>query len=182
MNIIINYDLIDEIKNATEPLSPLKLIRCKRKKFCFYYVPALTILNSLFVEGNLALSLAFSLGMVSIYETLPELMARSDFYAIKAKAHLQNLTCHLGDNNVETSYDLLLDASVEAKEYHLYWNEHKLPALLEQKYILLPTYGFDGEIRDLSLVQEHTVGTNRYVLSIGRYNKGKRLSFVHSNA
>ena len=180
MNIIINYDLLEEIRNAKEHLSPWKLMRCKRKKFCFYYVPAITLLNSFLVDGSVLPSLICSLGLVSIYETLPEMLSKSDAYRERAYRRLPRLARQMNDNNVKTSEELLLRSCLDAKEYHFYWNENKLPAILEQKYILVPTYSDDGE-KDMPIVQEHTIGTNRYVLSIGRYNRGKRLSLAHNN-
>lgn len=182
MNIIVNYDLIENIKNATEPLSPFKLVRCKKRKLCFYYVPCLTILNGLTNRHFLLPSLAISLGLVCVYETFPELMARVDPFSLKAKSDLHKLASQLRDNNINTNYDMLLASQVEAKEYHLQLNEHKLPTILEQKYILVPSYGFDNTIRDTSIVQEHVIGSRHYVLSSGRYNPHKKLSLVRSNA
>ena len=48
---------------------------------------------------------------------------------------------------------------------------------MESKYILVPTYDFNNNIKNTSILQEHIVGTDKYVLSIGSPKKELKLAY-----
>ena len=89
-----------------------------------------------------------------------------DTYATKAMNRLKKLVGELDSINVKTSYDLLLDSELYEKNYRIEFDDNKIPFLLEEKYILVPSYSYNGEVRDTSILQEHEVGTENYVLSV----------------
>lgn len=72
-----------------------------------------------------------------------------------------------------TNFNLLLNSQIYEKKYNIKFNENKLPSLLQQKYILIPTYDYKGEIKKTSFVQEHVVGSKEYILSLGTPSRKK---------
>ena len=77
----------------------------------------------------------------------------------------------LNDLNVKTDYELLLESELYKKEYKIQVNEKKLPYIAESKYIMVPTHSFNGNMTETSILQEHVVGSKKYVLSLGSPKK-----------
>ena len=103
-------------------------------------------------------------------------------FADKSADELKRLVPKLKELNVSTNYDLLLKSELYEKKYKIEFNESKIPSLMQEKYILVPSYSFSGEVLDTSIKQEHEVGTKRYVLSIGEPEKRYKMAFSNANA
>lgn len=78
----------------------------------------------------------------------------------------------LKDIDVNTTGDLLLDSYKYKTEYEIKRNEKNLPILEQRKYIMVPTKDTNGEV---SLLQEHIIGTGDYSLSYGSPKKVLKL-------
>ena len=66
----------------------------------------------------------------------------------------------------ETNYSFLLD-------------DNNIPRLKQEKYINVPVVDRDGE-KEVSLVQEHIIGTREYELSCGSPTKSKVLKPLYN--
>lgn len=79
--------------------------------------------------------------------------------------------------NIFTSYDLLLKSKVYDKKYKVEMNKEQLLHIAEEKYILVPSYTYNGDTKDTSALQEHIVGSKQYVLSLGSPKKVLKPSY-----
>ncbi len=184
MKLVIDYDLIQEIQNAKEPFGPFKIVR-QNKHLKALSVPLMfsitlalsqDVLQSLIIlPFQVAVELGFEIFSISLLY-----QHAGDPYAKIAKDRLEHLVPRLKNLYVDTSYKLLLDSEVYHSEYKVHLNEKNLPYLLNSKYIIVPTYNSNGDIKRTSILQEHVVGSEKYVLSIG--SKTKQFSTVRSRA
>lgn len=169
MKIKLNYCFIDKIKDIKENMGPLKVIRNNRHLYFKIDLPLWTAINLAFNPSivRCLLILAFQYGIIIGSELLAALIVRRDIYKDRAQFDLLQTLLKLRDINVNTDLELLLESQVYERHYRLTLNEKKLPILLESKYIMVPSHGFDGVIKDTSVLQEHVVGSKKYVLSQG---------------
>ena len=103
-----------------------------------------------------------------------------DQYALKSSSKLKKLPSQLKDINVRTDYDMLLKSFIYDKKYKIEFNENKLLSLKKKKYVLVPSYSFDGSEKETSILQEHNIGTCDYILSVGEPDKQYRRVLVKS--
>ena len=177
MKLIINYDLINEISNTTN--KPVLIKNLNEIKLLY---PSVYIANFLVFYSILPFNAAFIASTVSINWALVTFSIickyfEIDPYKIIAEKNLNNLVLKLKDLHIDTTYDLLLDSKVYYKKNNLKINEKKIPYILESKYILVPTYDSLGEITKTSVLQEHVVGSKKYVLSIGSPEREYKYAF-----
>lgn len=165
MKIIINYDFFKKICDVNEPLGPVKIYRNDRK-----IIPLCMGLNSYLcmysIPAYMCQSLLNAGGVIMIMWFL-QCCLGYDVYAKQASDDLKKLVSQLKKLHVNTDYDLLLQSELYKKKYNIKLNENKIPCFLEQKYVLVPTYNYNGDIKETSILQEHVVGFKEYVLSIG---------------
>ena len=179
MKLVINYDLLEEIKNAQEPYCGMKLIRCYKRYWIKFAMPfsILASIPSMFDNSFIPIFASLSVFNIFVplicdYLTYNDL---GDFHQEEAKDKLCSLISLLRENNINTDYDLLLNSELYYKKYNLTVNEDKIIEVLESKYILIPTYNYNMKVTDTSILQEHIVGSNKYVLSFGRPEKKLKL-------
>ena len=67
------------------------------------------------------------------------------------------------------NYNLLCEAYLYDTEYSLN-TEGKVPAIEQKKYIMVPVWEY-GEEKEVSIVQEHILGTKEYTISCGSPRK-----------
>lgn len=181
MKLRINYDFFNAILDANEEFSFSKIIRNEKKLFAIFsssfflvdYSLTQRLFDSFFVTS--LQDLAFLITM-SIYRNTNN----ADSYKDIAEKRLKKLLIYLQDLYVNTNYDLLLQSKMYEKKYTIHLNEYKILELIEHKYVLVPTYNFNGEVKDTCIEQEHILGTSDYILSIG--SPKKELKLVHSRA
>lgn len=186
MKLLINYDFFNAIRNVNEPLTPMKIVRNERK----YILVTGICITDFFV---LAPKQAFihSLGWYGIYMTC-DLVCESIFkkildedmdrYAYNSRVKLKHLPGMLGDINVKTNYEMLLKSELYERKFKVESNGDKLPSLKEEKYIYVPSYGFDGKEKETSILQEHDIGSDNYILSVGEPEKKYKRVLVNNNA
>lgn len=180
MNLVINYDFFNAIKDVNEPLSPFKVMRNSKKFNSMVALPCFIIMNSLQYHGDLEkifLTLPINFGVITLLETFHNMLLHKDEYKEIAMIRLKRLVQEFNILNIDTNYDLLLKSELYHEKYHLRLNDEKLPIILESKYILMPTYNFKGNIKDTSLLQHHVVGSKTYVLSLGTHQKERKLVY-----
>ena len=77
---------------------------------------------------------------------------------------------------------MIKESRLEGKKYEIRLNDKKLPQIIESKFILVPSYNNNGEVKDTSLLQEHALFTKQYVLSKSRGLEKKKQVLAYSNS
>lgn len=171
MKLIINYDLINEITTANTGIN-IKRFMAKTE----LNMGIITALNlSTFIATGEAMPMTFITGLINgtfIFGG-SELILREINKEI-ADERLRKLASSLKTINIYTDADLI-------KEGKLYKTQYKLvkdnkPIIQQNKYIMIPTNG-NLNANEVSLLQEHNIGSREYVLSIGEPKKSYSKSY-----
>jgi hypothetical protein len=174
MNIVINYDFIEALMDVNTPFTPMKVMRNNKKPFFKIYLPIYLTADIAFSNGkmsNILSGLAIQLSAFLGIQAALYLGLKSDPYKERSDLRLKSLVPMLNSMDIDTTYDLVKKSEYYGRVTNLVVNEHKVPQLVESKYVLVPSYDYKGDIVDTSMVQEHVVGSNSYVLSIGKAKK-----------
>ncbi len=176
MKLLINYDFFNAVRNVNEKTNPLKVIRNEKNRYVFvfpFYLSTVLIIgqNQKLDLNDIMIPILRGYGTLLSLDFIFELMAQKlspsklDLYGEKASQRLKELAKLLKDINVNTNYDKLLASELYYKTCNIEYNEGKLPDIVSKKYIYVPSYGFDGEEKTTSILQEHIIGTKEYILS-----------------
>lgn len=165
MKIVINYDLVNEIFQANTGIN-LKRVAGKMELY-------MGIIAALDLTEFVATQKINPMSIVSgiIYGTIVfggSEFATKGFNKSAAENRLRNLASSLSKINIYTDTDSIKNA-------HLYKTQYKLvrddkTAIQQNKYIMLPTTG-TLNADEVSLLQEHIIGSGEYALSIGEPKK-----------
>ena len=183
MKLIINYDFVEALKNVKEPYGVMKLVRNNKREWIKFDIPFTLLLEMpiMFRIGVIRtltyMGIGFSIAKL-IYGSL-EYKNIGDIYAKKSINDLKHLAYLLREQYLNTDYELLLQSEYYDKKYKLKINEEKTVEILESKYILVPTYDFNNNIKNVSIEQEHRIGSKIYVLSLG--SPEKRMEFARAS-
>lgn len=181
MKIMINYDFFDKVRDAREPLGPLKVVRVLKDVYiCSFPFTTAFALSTLNLLGSIVLSGLAAITSASALSIILKKCYKGDPIAFLAETDLTVLASKLKDLGIDTTYDLLLESELYTRKYNVKVNKNKIPYLLGHKYIMVPTYDYNGEIGATSILQEHVVGSKKYVLSIG--SPQKQVQFAYSGA
>lgn len=173
MKLIINYDLVDKIKEAKKGISLIKsskkiLLKSSLAEIVFI-ITSLAFNYS--IDGTAKNSIPAFCAYLALYWMLETIHINKN--KVKALNDLKKIVIHLKDLNVCTDFELFMESYVYEKEYKLVnKDDSSLPKINQKKYIMVPVYN-DGEIKEVSLVQEHIIGSKYYVISYGEPNKQK---------
>ena len=192
MKLLINYDFFNAIKNVNEKTHPLKIIRNEKTKYTLalpLYLSAILIVgqNQKLSVQDIIIPMLRGYGTLLsldfIFETIAQKFSPSqmDLYALKSSEKLKELVILLKEINVRTNYDKLLTSELYYKTCNIEYNDGKLPDVVSKKYIYVPSYGFDGNEKMTSILQEHVIGTKEYVLSQDEPDKEYRRVLVKSH-
>ena len=178
MKIKVNYELFEKMEEAKKGFSLTKLT----KRVCMYSTFSMLIGMPL----NMALSLPFEQNFKDLLTYVPihilfripdalvgKMLQRLSIY------QLTNLVGALRKINVNTDYELLLKSYNYETTYKIELNESFIPRLKQEKFIMVPVYEL-GEEKEVSLVQEHIVGSMSYSLSYGSPQKALRYVLRHA--
>lgn len=170
LKIIVNYDLLDKIREAKTGFSIKKF----RDPVLFYSSANMAIQIPINIAQGASLDeyIIDLLGFLSVHSFClgSAFLILTKVFKAKANEDLTLLSSRLKDIYVDTSADLLMDAYKYKTEMDFDTNDTGLPILLEKKYIMVPVNNeWDNNSR--SLVQEHVVGTKEYALSYGEPEK-----------
>ena len=180
MNIITNFDLENAIYNVNRKLTPLKIIKNNKVIWAKINLPVYTALDYIIADGDIKtiggiLLSQFGLSIAIVYMLNSSLGV--DFYQMISERDLRDLLKSFKDSEINTSFDLLKKSEVYEKKYNVRLNEKKLPELVQSTYILVPTYDSFGDVKDTSVLQEHVMGDDEYILSFGKPQKVLKPSF-----
>ena len=163
MNISINYDFMNTIGVTNKP-SVFKLVKhaYSTNSFARVALTAIAAHSILFYSPIRALA-RITLSAIGI----PYLINLFGSQPIKNSAVklVKELPNSFNSLNIKTNDNLLGKSKLEKTEYKIRINENKMPQLIQSKYILVPSYGPKGEVRNTSVVQEHQLFSKKYVLS-----------------
>ena len=175
MKIRINYDLIDKIKESKRGFFLQKIAR---------NIVVYTSINTL-----LWLPISISTSSDILQQTINDFLYFLSGYSLtfvcsalffknqnklNAISELKQLTSLLRNHYINTDYELLQKAYEYEINYKFVLGENKIPRLKQDKYIMVPVVDRDGE-KEVSLVQEHLIGSKDYELSYGSPTKSKVL-------
>lgn len=99
-----------------------------------------------------------------------------DFFKYNSSLILKSLVYTLKNHYIDTDYELLLKAYEHQTNYSFVLDENKIPRLKQEKHIMVPVYK-SGEEKEISLLQEHIIGTKDYDLSYGSPQKKLKLAY-----
>lgn len=176
MKIEINYDLLDKIREAKIGIS--------LDRTFMFTVPRTLAATSIYAllnigEPNMLDKVLAALPYFTLLYAGPTTVASiimKNKFKESAIDRLRILSFLLGTIDISTSYELLLESENYKTEYSLKFNESKIPYIKEDKYINIPTYD-DGSIKEISVVQEHIIGSRKYSLSYGSPKKVLKPAF-----
>ena len=185
MNIIVSYDFIDIVKGSNEPAGPIKLMKytLKHNPVWKLYMAgsfAIDVIREPFGKalGESALGAGGAFMIASLYF----LIIKRDPVKERADIKIDELSSLLQKIDVNTNSSLIKESRLEGKKYEIRLNDKKFPQIIESKFILVPSYDNNGEVKDTSLLQEHALFTKQYVLSKSRGLEKKKQVLAYSNS
>lgn len=159
MKLVINYDLMNEIVRANRGFDVKKFSKKMGTFMGFVGVTSLTIANPLFFAWNAIYGTLLYGGTELIFKNITKQ---------NADMKLNILASSLKKINIYTDIELIKKAYLYKTQFKVI---HDDKAYLQQnKFIMLPTNG-SLNADEVSLLQEHIVGSNEYILSIGSPKK-----------
>jgi len=175
VKIIINYDLLSKIQEAKTGFSIQKTIKpilIKTGLSFAIFLPIASVVSSSPEEMLKGLSRAlciFLSSQIFISGSVDLLLSR--FTKNMSKKSLMYLSAHLKEINVNTDSELILDSYKYKTEYEINKDDESKD-LVQKKYIMVPIIE-NGEESEISIVQEHVIGSKLYFLSLGEPKKQK---------
>lgn len=173
MKLVINYDFFEYISKINNSDSNLVLVKSRSKRFIKADLPFYTLFcmatGSSLKEtiGIVSFEYLFTLALLNLDKVKERNKVLLGQELKKNKYQLISLASKLNDLNISTEYELLLQSELYYKETKFILNDYHLPDLMVKKYINIPAYDYSGDIKPISVEQEHIIGTKEYVLSLG---------------
>lgn len=175
MKISVDFDMIRKVNEANTGFS----INYMRSKM----ITGTIILAGISALSNIDSINEFARDFSGSFGIFCLINIPSSFLSIRpikliANEQIDSLCSKLEDIDVYTNPDSLKDARVYNSEHKLSFSEGSLPKLHQNKYILVKNNA--GE--DVSILQEHVVGSRSYSLSVGEPEKQKQYRLVFNGA
>ena len=174
MKLIVNYDLIERIQDAQENFGIRKIVRHSTNDV-FSFAALATVLSTPFVlSGNYNTNILkvtiVGLSVVAAINGFFEILQYKtigDKYKSDALEDLNNLVSELEGSHLGTNFNLLSQSWLAQTKYKLIANEKGMPVILQTKRIAVPIHEpIDGTVGAYDIVQEHVVGSKKFVLSL----------------
>ena len=162
MNIKVNYDLINEIRDSKRGFT-LADGFATAVIGDVVALPAMTLMLSRVPEINLSYAIGINaLALLTANTLFASNLKKKHNEEVKSKSkqNLYELTDQLNDNNIDITPDLLKEAVVTSKKYRFEYKDadSKAKRLKKYKYIDVPlSNGYNK-----TLVQEHFIGSKDY--------------------
>ncbi len=177
MKFVINYDLINKVKEAKGQFALNKT----NKKHIGANIIGCTGLLSFLLLNNFSIvkSLLLSTNITCIvlsFMLAYEQYSKGDINREKAMQTLRTLSEQLKVLHIQTSDILLLDSCQEYVEYEPILKFKIIPWLKQNKCISIIAYD-NGEKKEDSIFQEHVLLSKKYVLSHGSPSRVTKLAF-----
>lgn len=179
MNILIDYDFYNAVKDVNQGFTISKIVRNNKEPWVRYYLPILTLCELAFYKDHFLKGMSIGVlieFLLSVELNIGMYFFKGDWYKERADERLKKLVSMLNRINVNTSYDLLKESYCYHKIYNLHIN-NKLPQVFESKFIIVPSYNYNGDVVDTSILQEHVVGSHEYVLSVNSTERVLKLAY-----
>lgn len=173
MKLVVNYDFFKKIKLLNNPESKLTLVKIRTNLWIKEALP----LSSIFIFALTYPNMFKCLNFITLYYLAYSI--GSDLYikkykrdnitssTLKAyKKDIISLASNFNKLNINTDYDSLLNTELYHKETKVVLNNH-LPCIMQKKYYNIPTYSITGDIKPVSIEEEHIIGSKKYVLTLG---------------
>lgn len=169
MKLVVNYDFFKSVNQINDSYSNFYLIKERSKKFLKIDLPIYTTLCI-----ALGCNLPKTIGLLGAeYFTTIAFLNVNKLSRLRIQKKLEEHRCNLvalpyklHNLGVETEYDLLLHSEINKRRINIALNEHHIPSLNIRKIIDVPTQDDNGDINNVSLVQEHLIGSKDYVLTL----------------
>lgn len=177
MKIIINYDLIEKILEANNGFSLNKSAKIVLRR-TLIVTTITTILNISDIIKQPELLLKPIIYYLQYYSILGGICDMMLIKLTKQSAlnDLKKLSHTLKNLDISTNQELLLKSYKYATNYEFGHNKSTIPKIKQNKYIIVPIYD-NGKEKEISILQEHILGTNQYYLSYGSPTKSLKLAF-----
>lgn len=177
MNLSVYFDVYNAIKDVQEEFTVSKVLR-NNKRLIFL----LTLISSNFAiiyrdkffRIMVAQAIILLTDVVIINGVAYKL--NGDAYKEEAEKRLSALASILDRMNISTTNELIKESNCYHRAYNIKFNKKLIPQIIESKYILVPT---NNNMGDVSILQEHVVGSQEYVLSLGSSKKALQPVFSH---
>ncbi|MBQ2909425.1 MAG: hypothetical protein IJE53_01300 [Bacilli bacterium] len=172
MKIIINYDLMDKIAEAKQGYS---LKRCVKRTLGMASVTALIGVPDNLINGNISPDLwielsAYLMCHTSFTATLA--WAFQNMTKESAQRMLSSLILELRSKCIKTDEEAILDTRKYKTEYDVSFAS-AIPTIEQRKYLNIPVRDEYFGDKEISMIQEHIVGSKEYVLSLGEPKEQK---------
>ena len=182
MKLVRKYDVMYKICDARETFGPAKIMRKHKDEWFTIRLPLLGGLNVLCGPKLLESLGLIALGFVTDYilDTMNYKFDQIDIQAEKANKLLKNLVDQLNYEHIDISFEQLLEAKETRRKYKIKFNEKRLPSLVEEKHILIPTQAQTNNASNIFILQEHTLGSSEWTLSDDTLQNQKKLVRNHA--
>ena len=172
MKIVINYDLMDKIAEAKQGYS---LKRCVKRTLGFMaFSSAIGIPDNL-ISGNISPDLWIELSAYLACHTSFTVALAWTFKNMSqevARRTLKSLVSELRNHCIKCDEDSILDSKSYKTEYDFSFAS-SLPIIEQRKYLNVPVRDEYFGDKEVSLVQEHIIGSREYTLSLGEPKEQK---------
>ena len=177
--IEIYYDLVKRLEDANEKFGPLKLVKKHIKSVTGSFGGFLAIACSIGLPTTQVI-----IGAAVLPTACALILAGQDVWNYKfyggdveqwmAKEDIAELSLKLCKHCISTSPDLLLESEQQGKtRYKIVLNKHRIPVIRQEKCVMIPTYDNGNIRRNVSVIQEHIIGSKKYVLTPGTPSESK---------
>ena len=184
MKLVINYDFFNAIMNVNEPMTLLKIVKNEPK---YYILPSFTVPIAYMIgvpSDDIIRKMAFVyvayVGLDLVLGQVYKIIFGEDKYSLNANEELMKLPGLLSNINVKTNYNMLLKSELYERRFKFESNDTGIIPIKEEKYIYVPSYGFDGKEKETSILQEHNIGSSAYILSVEEPEKQYRRVLVNN--
>lgn len=166
MKLIINYDLMNEIGISNTGFN-LKRFAKKMVLYTGITIPITASTHAINPNSFPIVSLVSGYLYATFIFGGSELALRNVNQQL-ADSRLKNLASSLTKINIYTDVDSIKKARLYKTQYQIIRDDK--PAIQQNKFMMIPTNGtFNAD--EISLQQEHIIGSKEYVLSMGEPKK-----------
>lgn len=172
MKLVINYDLVDKIAEAKQGYS---LKRCVKRTLGFAGISTLIGAPDNLIRGNISPDLLIEISsFLAIHGgyTATFAWAFKGMTMESAQRNLSSLVKELRRSCIRTDEEAILESRKYKSEYNVNFDS-RVPSLEQKKYFMVPIHDEIVGDKEISIMQEHIVGTREYVLSLGEPKEQK---------
>ena len=172
MKVVINYDFFMALQNVNTDFSMLKVARNSKRSLIIsggiWYMFDMSLYNGDYRKTFTLIPMQYALSMAFSYAAFASLGV--DLFKQDAANKLAELSKTLNNEGMNISYDLLIKSEMYYRDNRIN-NIANIPTIVNNKYFYVKTRD-DCEI---SMLQEHEVGTKDYVLTLAKPKDKKEL-------